>query len=285
MNNGTWRLSDKINIFFIVSFGILALLHYKNLSFPEKVLTVYVSLFVIQVILVRSRSRKVAIRVFHDLIFPVISVLLIFDTMTDLVPAVNPHDIDYKLIRADYLLFGMYPTVFLERFINPYLTELLQWAYSTYYFLPVILGIALKVQKKEREFQEGLSLILLCFYLSYVGYLLFPALGPRYTMLHLQSVQLKGVFAFDFLYNFLNSIEGIKRDAFPSGHTGITLMVLHLAYRFEKRLFLIYAPLTVLMILATVYCRYHYVVDVLAGIGLYVITLILGRMLLRFRRV
>lgn len=213
------------------------------------------------------------------------AVFLVFNSMTELVPGVNPGDIDFRLIRADYWLLGGYPTVWLERVVNPYLTEILQLAYTSYYFLPVILGIALKIKKRETEFDEGLLFILLCFYLSYVGYILFPALGPRYTMNHLQSIPLKGTMLSEKIYSILNSIEGIKRDAFPSGHTAVTLVVLHLAYRYEKRLFHIYLPITVLLVFATVYCRYHYVVDVLGGIVLYVITMIAGQWILRsFRK-
>lgn len=116
-----------------------------------------------------------------------------------------------------------------------------------------------------------------------MGYILFPALGPRYTMLHLHNVELKGVYFFEKISYILNSIEGIKRDAFPSGHTAITLLVLHLAYKFERRLFYIYSPVAALLIFSTVYCRYHYVVDVLGGIGLYLLTLLISRYLL-FRK-
>ena len=33
--------------------------------------------------------------------------------------------------------------------------------------------------------------IILCFYLSYIGYLLVPAVGPRFTLDHLQTVSLQ----------------------------------------------------------------------------------------------
>ena len=214
-----------------------------------------------------------------------IAVFLVFDTMTELIPGVNPKDIDYILIRADYWLLGGYPTVWLERVANPYLTEVLQLSYTSYYFLPIVLGVVLKIKKKDAEFDEGLAFILLCFYLSYVGYVLFPALGPRYTMNHLQSVPLQGVAVFEKIYGILNSIEGIKRDAFPSGHTAIALTVMHLAYRYERRLFYIYLPIVALLLFSTVYCRYHYVVDVLGGVALYMITMVSGRWLISRRTV
>lgn len=52
----------------------------------------------------------------------------------------------------------------------------------------------------------------------------------------------------------------------PSGHTQIALMVLYLAYRYQRILFYIYLPIICGLILSTVYLRYHYVVDLIAGI-------------------
>ena len=55
------------------------------------------------------------------------------------------------------------------------------------------------------------------------------------------------------------------RDCFPSGHTEIALVVLLYAWRFERRYFCGLLPAVGLLLFSTVYLRYHYVVDVLAG--------------------
>lgn len=277
---GRIRPADAVTMIFLSLFALLTLTHYDSTASAGRLLLTYVSLLSIQVLFIKYPPERGVLKLAHDIAFPVTAVFLVFDTMTQLVPGVNPRDIDYLLIRADYWLLGGYPTVWLERIVNPLLTEVLQLAYTSYYFLPVVLGVVLKTKKRDREFDESLTYILLCFYLSYVGYVLFPALGPRYTMNHLQSVPLEGAFLFEKIYGILNSIEGIKRDAFPSGHTAVTLVVLHLAFRHEKRLFCIYLPVTALLLLATVYCRYHYVVDVLGGVALYLVTMAAGRVLM-----
>jgi membrane-associated phospholipid phosphatase len=156
------------------------------------------------------------------------------------------------------------------------LTDILQAAYSSYYFLPVALGIALKIRGDNKAFDQSLFLIMLCFYLSYIGYMLMPAIGPRFTMNHLQNRDLQGLFITGPVQEILNRLEGIKRDAFPSGHTAITLTVVYLAWRFEKRLFAVFLPVALALIVSTVYCRYHYVVDVIGGVALTLITIVLG---------
>jgi membrane-associated phospholipid phosphatase len=165
------------------------------------------------------------------------------------------------------------------------LTDILQIAYSTYYFLPILLGVVLKIKKREEEFQKSLFLILLCFYLSYIGYILFPALGPRYAIEHLHEKALEGFLFSENIQKILNLLEGIKRDAFPSGHTGIALLVLFLSLRYEKFLFWILLIPVILLIFATIYCRYHYAVDVIGGVFLTIVTIVIGELYYQFHRV
>ncbi len=172
----------------------------------------------------------------------------------------------------------------LEKITTPLLTDIMQLAYTSYYFLPVILAIALKIEKEDSAFDRSLFLIMFCFYISYIGYMLMPALGPRYTINHLQNIELEGLFITLPLQEFLNRLEGIKRDAFPSGHTGVALTVLYLSFLFKKRYFWIFLPFVVVLIFSAVYCRYHYVVDVLGGVLLALITISLGEMYYEFRK-
>jgi len=67
----------------------------------------------------------------------------------------------------------------------------------------------------------------------------------------------------------------------PSGHTQIVLMVLYLAYRYEKFLFYIFFPIICGLILSTVYLRYHYVVDLFAGVAFAIVSLIIAPRLYR----
>jgi len=74
----------------------------------------------------------------------------------------------------------------------------------------------------------------------------------------------------------LNALEHNKRDCMPSGHTQIVLMVLFLAYRYQKFLFYLFLPIISALILSTVYLRYHYVIDLFAGVSLAIGCVIVG---------
>lgn len=198
-------------------------------------------------------------------------------------------DYDQFLIAIDRFLFGTDPTHLLFNIANPVLTEVLQIAYSSFYFLPVILGIDLIINKRIQGLTYSTFIIVYGFYLSYLGYFLWPGIGPRFT-LHVfenTSQELPGIFATDFIRDFLNSAEGItkgalnpaalvQRDVFPSGHTQMTLLSMYLAYKFKAKSRRFIIPAGILLIFGTVYLRYHYVIDLFGGAVFMVLTLITG---------
>jgi membrane-associated phospholipid phosphatase len=219
---------------------------------------------------------------FHAFL-PVLVVPVIFDSLGDLIPWLWPRYLDNLLIRADRLLFcGHDPTVLLEPFIHPELTTVLQIAYISYYPMAAVLGVVLFAKRKQGGFDEAIFGIVLCFYLSYLGYLLFPAIGPRFTLAHLQTGDLQaGPFVVK-VQNALNRLENTKTDAFPSGHTAVALMTLYYAWKTrEKVLTALLIPAVTGLIVSTVYLRYHYVIDVIAGIALALLTIKLAPPLFR----
>ena len=81
----------------------------------------------------------------------------------------------------------------------------------------------LYVKKKKVAFRETLVSVILTFYIGCVGYVIFPAVGPKFTMSHLFETSLSGTFITDrlsFLMNYEIS-EYTRRDCFPSLHNGV----------------------------------------------------------------
>jgi membrane-associated phospholipid phosphatase len=182
---------------------------------------------------------------------------------------------DNWLIVADRYMFGCDPTVWLQRITTPWLTEVLQIFYTTDYLLPLVLGLVLYLNKERIPFQKCVFAITLGFILSYVGYFIIPAIGPRFTLYH--AVPLKGLYLRESLHQLVYSMESCPRDCFPSGHTEIPLISLWLAFRFKRILFWIYLPIVIGLICSTVYLRYHYVIDVFAGMAFALIVILLTR--------
>jgi membrane-associated phospholipid phosphatase len=212
-----------------------------------------------------SLSRPVASFI-HDW-YPVALMGLTYKELTYLIPRIHPRDFDSVLAAIDHRIFGVNPTVWLERFTWPPLTEVLQLTYSSYYFLPLILGVVLWKKNTLAEFHFLVFIVVLGFYVSYLGYIAVPAIGPRFlpSIADAQTTSLTGLLFFQPVRRMLDSVEGITRDCFPSGHTELTLLVLYYARKFHRRTFWCLLPFGIGIVLSTVYLRYHYVVDVAAG--------------------
>lgn len=271
----------QLQIVFFTGMCILLIIFYEKVILFFNFLIIYASLVLFQLFLCKV-TNNLFLSFMRDIGLPVFSVVVAFDTIGELIPYLNPRDIDILLLQLDRSILGFYPYVEFEKLATPLITELMQISYCVYYFLPFLIGVYLIKNGNKKEFYRALFFILLCYYLSYAGYIIFPALGPRYSIPHMFQYELNGLFLADRIKDFLNYLEGIKRDAFPSGHMGISLLFLYLMLRYSKKLFLIsFIPVLFLM-LSTIYCRYHYFVDILGGIVLTVVTLLIGNLYYNF---
>jgi membrane-associated phospholipid phosphatase len=220
--------------------------------------------------------------------YPLLFLPFAFRELHYIVHPINPVDWDFTLMAWDHALFGTAPTIALETWVHPLAVEFFMLCYASYYFLPVILGVVLVAQRRDAAFREALALILMAFFTSYLGYFVIPAFSP-----HVQELALGHARAWDtipeaqgyglapLLRETILGLELEMRDAFPSGHTEVTLVTLICAWRFSRPVFWsILGPGTGL-ILATVYLRLHYAVDVLAGAALAVLVTVTGPVLHR----
>ncbi len=275
-----FRPADLLSLAFLTLLSTITVLSIPDLHYWGRLLVTYVLLGAATIALAAYRVRSGTGRLFFYLhtALTVFTILMIFNSLGDVIPDLwHRCTYDNVLIKIDHSLFGVHPTIFMEQLIDPMLTTVLQLAYISYYFIPISLGVVLIVKNKLNEFEEALFGIVLCFYLSYIGYLLMPAVGPRFTLNHLQTADLQAAPFIKTIQEALNGWEHNKTDAFPSGHTAVALMTIFYAWKCrEKALFGILLPVVSALIFSTVYLRYHYAVDVIAGIGLMSLTVYLA---------
>ncbi len=195
-----------------------------------------------------------------------------------LVPALHPRDYDALLIELDRMLFGVDPTRWIAQYAHPLLTEYLQVCYVSFYLLPIIVALGFFLQRRIGTMLSFGRMIVFSFYVSYLAYFALPAIGPRFTLHQFDRLdqELPGLVLTPALRALVNEGGGIEpgvanpekvvnRDCFPSGHTMMTLLTIVLAWRYRSKVRL---PVTIIgasLIVATVYLRYHYVVDLIAG--------------------
>jgi membrane-associated phospholipid phosphatase len=226
----------------------------------------------------RASERAAALlRLVHG----VLVVPLVFTQVGILIHAVRGADYAATLERIDRALFlGMNPLEALERWSRPIVTEVMQWAYTSYLLLPIGLVVLMAWKGTGREVSRSLFGLLGSMYLSYVGYFMVPASGPNLhnnlgplcpvdlELLPLYRFEsaLPGVWLTGPLREWMFLAEITKQDCFPSGHVAVAVVCWVLARRIDRRFGFVFALFAVGVVLSTVYLRYHYVVDVIAGL-------------------
>ncbi|MCA1582839.1 MAG: phosphatase PAP2 family protein [Acidobacteria bacterium] len=272
------RPLEAINFLALAVVSLLTLALYRRLPDPAGLLVRYAimaaALALVAALARRERGLPAFLRFLLDF-YPAAFIPVLYETLGVLILAARGGARDELLIAADRALFGADVTVWLERFVRPWLTNLFYLAYTTYYFISLALGFALW-RRDIPDLRRYIFTLTLCYYVSYAGYFVIPALGPRIALANRQSVVLESTPVAAAIAKTLNELEHTKLDVFPSGHTMLAAAVLFVAYRRARDVFWWLLPVATLLILSTVYCRYHYVVDVIAGLTLAAITVPAG---------
>jgi hypothetical protein len=173
---------------------------------------------------------------------------------------------DALMASVDRALFlGVDPQDLLQPLIWAPLSEWLAFCYSMYAVLfPLVLGVvafkggpgALRVA----SWPIGVGLLI-----AYVSYSLVPVEGP---LLHRHFDVPLDLYVIGPVKEAMMDATRITWDCFPSMHTCCTVLLGWAAWRFARRLFWALSPVIVSIPCACVYLRYHYVIDVLAGLAL-----------------
>lgn len=200
--------------------------------------------------------------------------IAIYTNLHDTVHFVNPHDVHFSLIAIDDWLFGVQPCMWAQQFYHPVLTEFFSFCYVNFFIFAPLVAAILWFQKKYRAFRYVMITTILCFYTGYILYVLFPAAPPRYVLINEFTRTFSGGIISRSTDSAINAVlPQSSRCAFPSLHAAVTTLSLIFAYRYLRWLFWILLPFGIGLILATVYLRHHYVIDLIAGFALCFLTL------------
>jgi len=199
--------------------------------------------------------------------FPFFIILLMYYSLWgDSTRLLITHDRDNELIALDRKLFGFQASLALQRFITPSLTAWMDFSYFYHILNIPVVACFIYLRRPRRQFREAMTgLIVVCFF-GFLGYLAVPAIGPMYTLRDQYTVPLDTSLAlFNRQVEFMDYAR-ILRDVFPSMHVAISFLMWLYAYRNSKRLFWLLSPLVLSLWVSTLYLRYHYLIDVVAGL-------------------
>ena len=201
---------------------------------------------------------------------PFLLCILIYTNLHDTIGFVNPNDIHESLLALDIWLFGVEPTLWAEQFYTRARTEIFQLLYMSFALVAPAVPVWLLARRRYADFRQASLSIIVCFYLGYALYLVFPAAPPRIVLASQFTRNLGGdpFFATQIAGQALSLLPTDSRAAFPSLHAAVSLLSLILAWRFTPGLLFLLAPLVLGLWTSTIYLRHHFVVDLFAGFAL-----------------
>ena len=171
------------------------------------------------------------------------------------------------LERWETALFHGQPSMCLAQLVPClWVSEALHAAYVSYYLLVAALPLSLVLRRREREAARAVGVLVLGFALCALCYIWLPVASPFFIYPPI-GPPLSGGFFYGLAHGISNR-GGVLGGAFPSSHAALTVINLLLAFKLERRLFWWTLLPSILLLIATVYCRYHYALDTIAGTAL-----------------
>jgi membrane-associated phospholipid phosphatase len=257
------RASERLTAVFVAGLAVCALL--ASPPDPGTALEL-VALVAATALLARAAPTSATGARVRDF-FPIAIVLVVFMLLEPVIVGLNPRRYDAFFSALDA---GWFPAL-LPAWRNafgraPAFTDVVYVAYVSYYALPILVAVIAR-RRGAAAFERAVLTLLLAFYASFLGYLLFPTSGPRLSPADAARVVGGGAIS-DAVRTFLHVAERTRLDAFPSGHTAIALVSAAVGARVAPR----HGPALLAwagaVVFSTVYIHVHYVVDVVAGAGL-----------------
>jgi membrane-associated phospholipid phosphatase len=214
--------------------------------------------------------------------FPLLLVLLAYREMGWFAPHTHSYALESRWIPVDRLILRQWHFRDAIEWLGPILPSILEISYSLVYAIaPFALAMVYAYGARARA-DRFLLVFLLGVLLAYAQFPFWPSEPPR-TVFPLEDAPAVQTVFRRFNW-FLLGGYGIHTSVFPSAHVSgafaaaFGVMRTLPERRWVGRFLLVMA---VLIAVATVYGRYHYVVDAVAGFAVSLVALALGRLVER----
>jgi membrane-associated phospholipid phosphatase len=202
---------------------------------------------------------------FFRLLYPALLFSLFYEETGGLMKLFFPGFLDAQLVAFEQNLFGIDPTIWLDRnLIRVGITEILSFSYFSYYLMLPAFLLTLFISRKYDVIRQSLVAICITFFISFLLFFLYPIEGPRYYFAGQYSNEIAGP-VFRPLVNIFIDKGAVHGGCMPSSHVAIAIVIMIFGMRaFPKSRFIL-IPLNIGLAMGTVYGRFHYVSDVVVG--------------------
>lgn len=202
---------------------------------------------------------------FLHIFFPILLLSFAYGETASINHFIFTDDLDPVIYSWEQGLFGFQPSrLFSASFPQSWFSELLHMGYFSYYLMTIGISLAFFIIKPELA-ERVIFLVVTSFFIYYLIFILFPVVGPQYYFIG-SDARVPDTGIFSRLVKLIQYYGEHPTGAFPSSHVGMVVIFLYLSYTHIRWLFWTICPLFLFILMATVYIKAHYAVDVLAGL-------------------
>jgi hypothetical protein len=196
-----------------------------------------------------------------------IPMVLSYFELRVLLPALQPDLMDNRLFAIDLWLFGTTPAVWMEAWNTRPVVEWLSFFYYTHFFVLIVMLVPALFFGKGKRLQELMAGGVLLITAGHFLYTIVPGVGPYATLAFDQP--LHGGFWWTQV-EVTVATAGAQLDIFPSLHTAWpAYFTLHAFAHRDYPPFRVLSPIlafvAVNIIIATLFLRWHWFIDVAIG--------------------
>ena len=200
-------------------------------------------------------------------VYPLILVGLFYGALDNLTGhgAITTHE---KAVQHwEVVIFGgQVSREWWQRHPSQFWSTLLHAVYASYYFIVAAGPIFFLARGETRNLRRVVAAVSAAYGLCFVIFLLYPVAGPNYEFPKPSAEFLNNAPA-HLVYAVLQRGSSYGA-AFPSSHVAAALVAAFATWMGSRRLGVILAVPSLLLIVAVVYCQMHYAMDSLAAVVL-----------------
>ena len=262
-----FTIIDKVFLFYTIFCIIWIIFGHKYIDGYVLLLFIYMLVFsfILLLAFLFHYTKSPVIEFIREW-YSIILIGLLYPATTKLDKVLFHEYLDPIFQYYDHLIFGYQPAIIWGTYYNTFLIqEFFHLSYSLFYFVLFGIPIYIYLNKEKSEFIRTIYNIVFVFIGCYFVYIFFPVIGGRAipeAELLTQTYR-HGLFThiMAFFYNNTTHWGG----AFPSSHVAVSFAISLLSFRYFKKFALLLLINSMCMALSTVFCHYHYFVDILAG--------------------
>ncbi len=193
--------------------------------------------------------------------------------LREILPAVSSRAIDASLLAFDMRVFHYEPAIAWDAFVTPGTTEWFAFFYFGHFLLLAAHVLPFMFFGSDRNLMPRFALgVFVVFCVGHLLYLVVPGYGPFQFLEGQFEHPLTGGVFWKWVLHAVE-VGGARKDIFPSLHTAVPVFFalfsfMHRRYKPFNFTWPITAFFASQMVIATMFLRWHYLIDIVAGLAL-----------------